>query len=304
MSVPHFGAFVSAFKNRAVLIALNLFPKEAATRFFGKIADAHLAKFMLVFLIRCYSAVFGANLSESEKKPEEFNTFGEFFSRKLKPGARKISGAKNSIASPVDGKIVNFGAAEKGELIQAKGKYYTAESLLCDAQAAAKFNGGSFITIYLHPGDYHRIHAPASGKITGFTYIPGALFPVNGMALNAIGGLFSRNERLITCMQTAFGKIAVVKIGACVVGKIRASYEKSCGGSIVFDSKAKSKTEKRYARPIPVRKGEELGAFELGSTVVLLFEKDAVKFAGLSCGMKIRMGERICESRRRDKEIA
>ncbi len=306
--------------SRAVFLMLKLFPKELATRVAGKIADARLPQSILLILIKLYSAIFGVNMKESEKPASEFKTFNEFFTRKLKSGARKINAAKNAVISPVDGTIINFGEIKKGTLIQAKGKYYALKSLLRDESAAKQFEAGSFITIYLHPRDYHRIHAPLSGKISGFSYIPGALFPVNALSLGAVDGLFLRNERLITYMETSAGKIAVVKIGACLVGRIRAGY-----AGFIADSAMKDGLEKKFARKIipshfdygrkalqssianadgkllkrnfkiAIKKGDELGAFELGSTVILLFRKKRIIFGRIKEGMKVRMGEKIAE---------
>ncbi len=149
--------------NRAVYFALKIFPKELATRLVGYISDLRVPKILLGPMIEAYSVAFGAKLGESEKEIPEFATLNEFFTRKLKAGARKIASAKTAIISPVDGTVQHFGNLEEGKLIQAKGKSYALSSLLGDEIVAGNFKGGSFITIYLHPRDYHRIHAPISG---------------------------------------------------------------------------------------------------------------------------------------------
>lgn len=278
--------------SRAAFLMLKLFPKELATRLAGKISDARLPKILLVPMINFYSFAFGVNMTESEKPASGFKTFNEFFTRTLKSGTRKIDAAKNAVVSPVDGAIINFGNIEKNALIQAKGKLYTLGSLLQDETTAKGFEDGSFITIYLHPRDYHRIHAPLSGKIIGFSYIPGALFPVNRRSLNAVDGLFPKNERLITYMETSAGKIAVVKVGACLVGRIRAVY-----AGFIADSTIKEALKKEFARNISMKKGDELGVFELGSTVILLFGKKRVRLGRIKEGMNVRMGEKIAEVR-------
>ena len=276
------------FFDKPALVALKLLPKEFMSRFIGKISGKKLPKIILVPWIRLYCDIYGADMRESKKSIPEFGTFNEFFTRELKPGVRKIDSSKNAIISPVDGTITEFGRIEKNILIQAKGKTYSLESLLENHELSKKFGNGSFITIYLAPENYHRIHAPVSGKISGYCYIPGSLFPVSNFSLRAIYGLFSRNERLITYIEHKKQMLAVVKIGACLVGKIRANYE-----NISFDSSQKTKSEKKYVGKIPVKKGEEIGRFEIGSTVILLFEKSAVEFEGISRGMKIKMGEKI-----------
>lgn len=274
--------------NRAAYFALKIFPKELATRFVGYISDLRIPKILLGPMIEAYSLAFGAKLGESEKQIHEFATFNEFFTRKLKAGARKIAASKSAIISPVDGTIQDFGKIDTGKLIQAKGNDYSLEALLYDDVAAKAFRGGSFITIYLHPRDYHRIHAPLSGKITGYQYIPGALFPVNSLSLNAVDGLFARNERLITYLETSLGKVAVVAVGACLVGRIRASY---CG--FVAKSSVIAPVKCEFSRKIDVKKGDELGMFELGSTVILLFQKEKAKFGKIKSGERVNMGEMI-----------
>ncbi|VVB60374.1 Phosphatidylserine decarboxylase proenzyme [uncultured archaeon] len=274
--------------NRVAVFAIKIFPKELASRIMGAISDKGLPKIILIPWIKSYCKIFGVDMSESEKSVREFNTFNEFFIRELKAGVRNIDSSKKSIISPVDGTITEFGKIEKDIFMQAKGKTYSLESLLQNHGTAKKFEGGSFATIYLSPKDYHRIHSPVSGKIAGYSYIPGSLFPVGNFSSVNIGGLFLKNERLITYMEYPKGNLAIVKIGACTVGRIRTSYENR-----VFDTSMKTKIEKKYAKKIPVKKGEEIGRFELGSTVVLLFKRSSINFEKISKGDRIRMGERI-----------
>ncbi len=254
----------------------------------GAISDRMLPKAILILWIRLYCKIFGVNMAESEKSIRDFNTFNEFFTRELKAGVRNIDSSKKSIISPVDGRVIEFGKIEKNTLIQAKGKTYSLESLLQNKDAAKKFEDGSFITIYLSPKDYHRIHSPVSGKISGYSYIQGNLFPVGNFSSAQIDELFSKNERLITYIEYSGGTVVVVKIGACTVGRIRINYEDSA-----FDTSMKINVEKKYAKKFPVRKGEEIGRFELGSTVVLLFEKNTINFEKISGGTQIKMGEKI-----------
>lgn len=273
---------------KSYVAALRIFPKEFISRVLGKIADKKLPKILLVPWISAYCMLFRVNMSESKKDVYEFNNFNEFFTRELAPGARKIDASKKSIISPVDGKVMEFGAIEKSTLIHAKGKTYSLESFLEDAEYARKFENGSFITIYLAPKNYHRIHAPLSGKIARYQYIPGSLFCVNKISSETIENLFSKNERLITYLESQNGLIAIVKIGACVVGKIRATYENAA-----FDTTCNMKLKKTYSKKISIEKGAELGMFEIGSTVVLLFEKGAITFGDLTRGTEIKMGQKI-----------
>ncbi len=274
----------------AIVLPLRILPKEFLSRVMGTIADKRLPKIILRAWIWLYCKTFDVNMSESKKRIPEFSTFNEFFARELKSGARKIDSSKNAIISPVDGKITEFGKIENNILLQAKGKKYSLENLLEDTDAAKKFMGGSFMTIYLSPNNYHRIHSPISGKISGYSYIPGHLFPVGRLSLGAIDDLFAKNERLATYLEYQKYAAAVVKIGACIVGKICISYD-----AAKFNSSIKAKTQKKYPKKIPVKKGDEIGMFEIGSTIILLFEKNAAEFGGVASGMKIKMGEKIGE---------
>ncbi len=273
---------------KAYFSALKRFPKEFTSRLMGRLADKKLPRIILVPWISAHCMLFGANMSESKKDVYGFQTFNEFFTRELAPGLRKIDVSKNSVISPVDGRIMEFGTIEKNAILQAKGKTYTLESFLEDRECAEKFINGSYITIYLAPKNYHRIHSPVSGKIAGYAYIPGRLFCVNKRSSEIVETLFSKNERLITYMQYEKGMLAVVKIGACIVGKIRATYEKAA-----FDTTCNMKLKKTYSKKIPVKKGAEIGRFEIGSTVVLIFEKNAINFEELSRGAEIKMGQKI-----------
>ncbi|MBU4246490.1 MAG: archaetidylserine decarboxylase [Nanoarchaeota archaeon] len=274
--------------SKIIVFAFKVFPKEFISRALGKLAKKKLPKIILIPWISSYCVLFGVNMSESKKDAYDFQTFDEFFTRELKSGIRKIDVSKNSVISPVDGKMMEFGAIEKNMLIQAKGKIYMLESLLEDGALASKFENGSFLTIYLAPKNYHRIHAPISGKIAGYQYIPGSLFCVNKISSETIENLFSKNERLITYLECRKNTIAIVKVGACVVGKICATYENAA-----FDTSCNMALKKTYSKKIPIEKGEEIGRFEIGSTVVLLFESGVITFGDLVRGAEIKMGQKI-----------
>jgi phosphatidylserine decarboxylase len=188
----------------------------------------------------------------------------------------------------VDGAVSQVGCAAGVECIQAKGIGYSLESLLGSGEAAAVFADGPFATLYLAPRDYHRIHAPLDGRIESYAYIPGEFWPVNGCSVRSRAALFCLNERLITFLSTAAGPCAIVKVGATCVSRIRASY-----GEIVTHS-GKPGEVHRFNEPISIHKGDELGAFEMGSTVILLFQRGRVRWeAGMVEGARVRMGQRI-----------
>jgi phosphatidylserine decarboxylase len=232
----------------------------------------------------------GANLDEVERPLGEYPSLDAFFTRRLRDGARTIASDPDAVVSPCDGAIAEAGIAGGGRLMQAKGIDYKLESLIPDDDAVKRFEGGAYLTIYLAPRDYHRVHFPVEGSVNGFQHIPGALFPVNQLAASNIGGLFALNERLVTFQHTPCGEVAVVMVAATGVGNITVTYD---AVETHRAGRGRPGPRVRYSAPRPVRRGEELGAFHLGSTVVLLFEPGRVKLAPLELGQRIRLGEPI-----------
>lgn len=281
---------MSAIKDRAVLAALRAVPKNALSRLVGGLTRARLPKPVRCAAMRAFAARYGVDLSECGDL-ESFETFVEFFSRPLRPGLRPIAGGDDVIVSPVDGVVSQAGRAEGSRLLQAKGIEYTLEALLCDAALAARFRGGAFATLYLSPRDYHRIHFPLGGRVVGYRYVPGQLWPVNPASVRGVPGLFTVNERLATLLETPLGACAVVAVGATIVGRIRVYYDPAAP----LSNRPRAEPVARdYAEPIPVRKGQELGAFEMGSTVILLLEPGrAALLAGVAEGARVRVGERL-----------
>ncbi|MEM3341901.1 MAG: archaetidylserine decarboxylase, partial [Thermoplasmata archaeon] len=272
-------------------IYLNILPSWLLTRAAGYLANIEFRKlffrFILALFIYLYSKIYNVNLDESAKPIEGFPSFNAFFTRELKKDARIVCGNSTDLVSPVDARITFAGTISEGMLIQAKGIMYSLDELLDDKALAEQFYGGSYITLYLSPGDYHRIHSPVDGIIRRCIYIPGELFPVNNLSTTTIRGLFPRNHRVITIIEShEFGRVAVVKIAATVVGTISLKYldGASLGGW------------KKAEPPLPVRsilRGEHLATFELGSTVILLFQKEkCVLKKGLE-GCRVKMGEII-----------
>jgi phosphatidylserine decarboxylase len=175
--------------------------------------------------------------------------------------------------------------------VQAKGIDYTAAALLGDAALARALEGGAWATIYLSPRDYHRIHFPLGGRILGWRYVPGRLWPVNAASVRTVPGLFAVNERLVTVLDTPLGRCAVVAVGATVVGRVRAYYDPTVPHT---NARRAAVRARDYEAPLPVEKGQELGAFEMGSTVILLFERGRVRLAPrLVPGARVRVGEPI-----------
>ena len=266
---------------------LRALPKNMTSRLVGLAMEIKAPAPLLGSLIRLYCRIYRIDTTEIKKPLQSFASFAEFFVRELKEGTRPVDPEESSIVSPVDGTVVEFGPIEDGLLVQAKGVLYSMVDLV-GRQSAASFDGGYFITIYLSPADYHRIHAPAGGKVSRFGYFAGSLWPVNKIGVACVSGLFSLNERIVTPMETERGEIAVVKVGATMVGKISLDYD-----SLTTNAK------KSTAPNIPVipaknyRKGAEIGRFQLGSTVILLFQKNQIEPVNLFRGRKTKLGQTI-----------
>ncbi len=272
------------------LLVLTLLPKNLISKVFGMFTYAKLPRFMIIPILKAFAKMYKINVSEAELNIQEYSSLNEFFTRALKAGARIIDSAENAAVSPVDARITSFGEINEETLIQAKGIDYSLKELLGSEKYYPFFENGKFITFYLSPQDYHRIHSPFYGQILGYYYAPGKLFPVNDMAVLGIKSLFPKNERLITFLQTEYGKIAVVKVGASNVGKIRVTYDTK----IVTNSWIRLPKEYEYTNVnIFIDKGSELGRFEMGSTVILVFEKDSIDLAALKSDEKCHYGSTI-----------
>lgn len=276
--------------DRLFIGALSLVPKNVLSRLAGALTRWQAPAPVRLAAMRAFAARYGIDLSECDDLTV-FRTFGEFFARPLRPGLRPIAPGDDVVVSPVDGVVSEAGFAAAGRLVQAKGIDYSAAGLLGDLELARAFEGGAYATIYLSPKDYHRIHFPLGGGVTGYRYLPGRLWPVNPASVRTVPGLFSVNERLVTVLASPLGRVAVVAVGATVVGRVRAFYDPSTPHT----NAPGARPERRdYETPIPVEKGQELGAFEMGSTVILLFEPGRVRLGqSVAPGAKLRVGEPI-----------
>jgi phosphatidylserine decarboxylase len=276
--------------DRLFIGALRVLPKNALSRAVGALTRWRAPRPVREAAMKAFARRYGIDLDESPAL-DAYRTFGEFFARPLRPGLRPVAGGERVVVSPVDGAVSEAGAAERGTLVQAKGIEYAAASLLADGDLARRLEGGAYATLYLSPRDYHRIHFPLGGKVLGWRYVPGMLWPVNPASVRTVPGLFTVNERLVTVMETPAGACAVVAVGATVVGRVRAYYDP---GVPHTNLRRGRQARRDYETPIPVEKGQELGAFEMGSTVILLFEPGRVRLEErLVAGARVRVGERI-----------
>lgn len=276
--------------DRLFIGALRAVPKNTISRLAGALTRWRAPAGLRRWAMRAFAARYGIDLSECPEL-EAYACFGEFFARPLRPGLRPIAGGEGVVVSPVDGVVSEHGFTAQGRLVQAKGIDYTAAALLGDEALARRLEGGAYATIYLSPRDYHRIHFPLGGHVLGWRYVPGRLWPVNPASVRTVPGLFTVNERLVTVLETPLGACAVVAVGATVVGRVRAYYDPTVPVTNLRAARAAART---YETPIPVEKGQELGAFEMGSTVIVLFEPGRVTLdARLAAGVKLRVGEAI-----------
>ncbi len=241
------------------------------------------------FTIRGFLKLYRVDMSEAaDSDPYSYGSFNEFFTRALKDGARPIAADEHAIASPVDGRVSEAGAIEGERLLQAKGRDYTLTELLAAQPWANRFRGGTFATIYLAPFNYHRIHMPVAGKLRETVFVPGRLFSVNAATAQHVPRLFARNERVLTLFDSDFGQFAVVLVGALNVGSMSTVW----AGDI---TPAPRREISRVPSPgISLTKGAELGRFNMGSTVILLFEPGRARWnSPVSAGYEVRLGQSL-----------
>jgi phosphatidylserine decarboxylase len=238
-------------------------------------------------LIRWFARAYRVDLAEAANTdPESYATFNDFFTRALKAGARPIEGDASTLACAADGALTEHGAIDGDRLFQAKGRSYSMAELLGEGEASiAALRDGSYLTIYLAPRDYHRVHAPLAGTLVRTRYVPGERFSVSRATAAAIGRLFCRNERVICWFTTAHGPMAVVLVGALNVSCISTSAH----GEIV------SGAPREWLEPSPraVRRGEEIGAFNMGSTVIVLLGARVAWNPAVAHGAAVRVGQAL-----------
>jgi phosphatidylserine decarboxylase len=263
-------------------------PKKRISRLMGRVARHPFSRHLIPFYIRH----FDIDLAPVRKPLDQFEHLLDFFVRELQPEARPIAPGRAKVVSPVDGTVSEGGKIEAGKLIQAKGISYSLAQLLGENEEGVKrFDGGEFVTIYLSPRDYHRIHMPIEGKVVASTYIPGELYPVNEVGVQLVPGLFAVNERIVTYIEGEAGMTALVKVGATNVGSIKVTYDEAIATNPKPNQPFAHKT---YPSPKLLPKGAELGRFEFGSTVILLFEPGQITWSiPLAKETKVQMGQEI-----------
>ncbi len=244
-------------------------------------------------VIKLFSKAFKVNLDEAVfTDPAHYKSFNEFFTRAIKPELRPV--ADSALVSPVDGTVSQSGKIKAGRIFQAKGQDYTVRELLaCDGATAEVFDNGQFATIYLSPRDYHRMHMPINGELLEQVHVPGRLFSVAPHTVKTVSRIFARNERVIARFQTEYGQMIMVLVGAINVAAIETVWD-----GLITPPKGKHVGRKQYeAGEVVLEKGEEMGRFNMGSTVVLLMESPEPALSeALKEGLTLRMGQAISDA--------
>lgn len=275
-----------------------LLPKQGLTQLAGWGARKQ-AGWLTRLVVKGFAKYYRVDMQEAQQPdPESYATFNDFFVRPLKEGARPIVEGERQLALPADGAVSQLGAITEGKLLQAKGHDYTLEALLaCNMPMVEKFRDGQFATIYLSPRDYHRVHMPCNGVLREMLYVPGDLFSVNPLTAENVPNLFARNERVICLFDTDFGPMVQILVGATIVGSIETVW----AGTI---TPPRQGVLQRWTYPtegegsVILKKGDEMGRFKLGSTVINLFAENSITFSpALQCKTPTRMGELFAEAR-------
>lgn len=282
-------------KDRLFALSQHIMPQHALSRLTRLVAESKATPIKTPF-INTFIKQYGIDMSEAANPdPASYANFNDFFTRALKPGARTIVEGDKTVACPADGAVSQLGDIEAGRIFQAKGHDFGLKELLGgDSSLEEEFQHGKFSTIYLSPKDYHRVHMPFTGTLRSMTYIPGKLFSVNPATVNNVDNLFARNERVSCIFDTEFGPMAVVLVGAMIVASIETVW-----AGLVTPPRSKLTTwtyPSEGEKAIQLNKGDELGRFKLGSTVILCFPKDSIEWeASLLEGSTTRMGQLIAD---------
>jgi phosphatidylserine decarboxylase len=276
--------------DRLKVLFQYMLPKQRLTLLAGRVAGARGGG-ATTRLIRWFVGRYGVDMSEAaDADIASYKSFNDFFARPLKAGLRPIAAA--DFVSPVDGAISQFGAIDDHHMLQAKGHRFTTTELVGgDAALATRFRHGSFANLYLSPRDYHRLHMPCDGRLTRMIYVPGALFSVNPVTARGVPNLFARNERVVCVFDSAeHGPFVMVLVGATIVGSMATVWH-----GVVNPKRTGRPSEWRYDdQDIVLKRGEEMGRFLLGSTIVMLFQQGAIAFNDdWAPERQVRLGERM-----------
>ncbi|GGK79480.1 archaetidylserine decarboxylase [Amphritea balenae] len=280
-------------KDSLFILLQHLLPQHLLSRAVGYLA-ASRCNWIKGPFIKLFAKQYNVNMSEALIEDlDQFENFNAFFTRALKPGMRPLDDA--TIVSPADGAISQIGKIDYGRIFQAKGRGYGLSTLLGGhADLAEQFINGRFATIYLSPSDYHRVHMPVTGTLRETIYVPGDLYSVNQTTAEGVDNLFARNERLVAIFDTEAGPMAMILVGAMIVAGIETVWNGQVAPPLNNGWRV---DQSKPSAPVILEKGEEMGRFKLGSTVVLLFGKDAIEWSeSLKAEDSVRLGQAISQS--------
>lgn len=267
---------------------LRFVPKNHLSYFLGKMVHVPLPKFMAAPLIRWFAGAYKIDVDEAAHPIENYPSIGAFFTRDLKEGKRPIEG---DLVSPVDATLRNFGVVTGGVLEQIKGRDYSVATFLGSEELAHRFEGGTYFNFYLSPQDYHHIHSPVSGNVVRCVHVPGRLWPVNDWSIANVESLFAVNERVLTLIESNYGDVALVMVGATNVGKMTVTYDALTSNNL--NTRVHDVREYNPGRPLQV--GARLGTFHMGSSVVVLFEKGKIDLTKVAFATpsKVKLGQAL-----------
>ena len=282
------GGGASGIRERLFVWFQYLLPQHGLSRLILAATRVRAAWFKN-WTIHIFLQLYWVDMTEAaESDPYRYGSFNEFFTRALRAGVRPIESDPAAVASPVDGCVSEAGTIDRDRLLQAKGRDYGLTELLAAQPWASRFEGGSYVTIYLAPFNYHRVHMPLRGELKETVYVPGRLFSVNAVTARHVPALFARNERVLTLFDTEFGQFALVLVGALNVGSMATVW----AGDIT--PAARRAVTRLPATRTTLEKGAELGRFNMGSTVILLFEPNRARWqSGVHAGSVVRLGQSL-----------
>ncbi|NUQ77555.1 MAG: phosphatidylserine decarboxylase [Polyangiaceae bacterium] len=244
---------------------LRVLPRSRITRAVGRLVDAKLPPKVSAAIVSAYAKLYRVALEEAAMPEGAFESFDDFFTRKLREGIRPLCPDENAVVSPADGRIEDLGPITEGGRLTIKGRDYSVADLVGDPADAKRYAGGQFVIVYLSPRDYHRVHSPVSGEVSLIRSLPGDLYPVNAIGERHVPSLFARNRRVAIVIDTkTHGRVTVTMVSAMIVGRVSVS---------VIDARDVPIGTHRIDPPKPVARGEEIGIFRLGSTAVVFVEK-------------------------------
>lgn len=281
--------------SRIAAETLRFLPRKRLSRALGRVASLGLPRPLLRRAIDLYVRAYRVDLSECEVPEKGWASFNEFFTRPLRAGSRGIDPDPGALLSPADGRVEDCGEIDARSSFLVKGRRYEVGELLGDAKDAERFEGGRFAIVYLSPRDYHRVHAPVDGPVRLVRHVGGTLFPVNAIGLEHVPGLFAKNERVAVFQESpCLGEVATVLVGAIVVGSITLSFDPAIRTNV-----GPPRGTVRYldGRAPELARGQELGAFRLGSTAIVLTTRNAALEMSIVPGASVRWGQTIARSR-------